>query len=82
MDDGKLNVAAELKIERQAGAAVTIDADQAPGPIAMAAAMDEAMAHDHGDMDHGMEPPPEYAGDGEGMPDGCPEDTGGETEAG
>ncbi|MFP6733640.1 MAG: Ldh family oxidoreductase [Rhodospirillales bacterium] len=44
MDDGKLNVAAELKIERQAGAAVTIDADQAPGPIAMAAAMDEAMA--------------------------------------
>jgi ureidoglycolate dehydrogenase (NAD+) len=43
MDDGKLNIGAELKIARQAGAAVTIDADQAPGPIAIAAAMDEAI---------------------------------------
>ncbi|MEE2761109.1 MAG: Ldh family oxidoreductase [Pseudomonadota bacterium] len=43
MDDGKLKVNAEMKIKRQTGAAVTIDADLAPGPIAMAAAMEEAM---------------------------------------
>jgi hypothetical protein len=62
--------------------------DDAPPPegeadmAAMDEAMDDSMDHDHGDMDHGMEPPQEYAGDGEGMPDGCPEDTGGETDAG
>ncbi|MAF47655.1 MAG: Ldh family oxidoreductase [Rhodospirillales bacterium] len=43
IDTGKLNPRPRLGIERSAGAAVSIDADRAPGPVAMKAAMDEAI---------------------------------------
>ncbi|NQV56138.1 MAG: Ldh family oxidoreductase [Rhodospirillales bacterium] len=44
IDDGKLNAKPDMKFERGNGAASVLDADLAPGPVAMTAAMEEAIA--------------------------------------
>ncbi len=43
MKNGNINARPDIKVEQRSGAIATIDADWAPGPVAMTAAMDEAL---------------------------------------
>jgi ureidoglycolate dehydrogenase (NAD+) len=44
---GSINPAADMRIVKRAGAVAILDADRAPGAVAMARAMDEAIARAH-----------------------------------
>ncbi|MBO6784960.1 MAG: Ldh family oxidoreductase [Alphaproteobacteria bacterium] len=43
MKNGNINAKPDITVEQRAGAIATIDADWAPGPVALTAAMDEAL---------------------------------------
>ncbi len=45
LDSGGINPAPNLRLVRSAGAIALLDADLAPGPVAMQRAMDEAISH-------------------------------------
>ncbi|MEA2767704.1 MAG: ureidoglycolate dehydrogenase [Acetobacteraceae bacterium] len=45
LGSGDINPTPDLRILRSAGAIALLDADRAPGPVAMRRAMDEAIAH-------------------------------------
>jgi ureidoglycolate dehydrogenase (NAD+) len=44
LDNGNINAQADITVERRDGAIAVIDCDAAPGPVAMARAMEEAIA--------------------------------------
>jgi ureidoglycolate dehydrogenase (NAD+) len=44
MKNGNIHARPDMKVEKRSGAIAVIDSDWAPGPVALSAAMDEAMA--------------------------------------
>ena len=43
MKNGNIHARPDMKVEKRSGAIAVIDSDWAPGPVALSAAMDEAM---------------------------------------